>query len=53
MPAVKGANLTAKFLLEAAALAAFAYWGTTIGSGAVWVGVAIGAPLLAPALELP
>jgi hypothetical protein len=44
---VRAANLVLKFLLELAAIAAFAYWGTTVGHGAVSVIVAIAAPVLA------
>lgn len=47
---MKAANLAAKFILELAALAAFAYWGGTVGSGAVSVVIAICAPLLAAVL---
>jgi hypothetical protein len=47
---IAGANLLLKFLLELAALAAFAYWGGTVGDGAVSVLVAIAAPALAAAL---
>jgi hypothetical protein len=47
---VKAANLAAKFTLELAALAAFAYWGGTVGSGAVSVLIAICAPLLVAVL---
>jgi hypothetical protein len=36
-----------KFVLELAAVAAFAYWGGTVGSGAVSVVLAIAAPLVA------
>jgi|SRR5947209_5635190 len=43
---MKSVNLAAKFVLELAALAAFAYWGSTIGSGIAPVAVAIAAPLL-------
>jgi hypothetical protein len=47
---VKAANLGAKFLLELAALASFAYWGASIGSGATSVVIAIAAPILAAVL---
>ena len=47
---LKAGNLAAKFVLELAALAAFAYWGATIGSGATAVLVAVAAPLAAAAL---
>jgi hypothetical protein len=47
MAIVRSANLLAKFLLELAALASFAYWGGTVGSGAISVVVAIAAPLAA------
>jgi hypothetical protein len=43
---VRSLNLVVKFLLELAALAAFAYWGSKIGSGVATVVVAIGAPLV-------
>jgi hypothetical protein len=42
---MKAANLALKFLLELAALAAFAYWGAKTGSGAVSILLAIAAPL--------
>jgi hypothetical protein len=42
---VKAANLALKFALELAALAAFAYWGTTLGGAAVPVFAAVAAPL--------
>ena len=45
-PGVAAANLALKFLLELAAIAAFAYWGATTGSGAVPVVLAISAPAL-------
>lgn len=41
---MKPANLALKFLLELGALAAFAYWGTQTGSGAVSVVLTIAAP---------
>jgi hypothetical protein len=47
MAAVRSLNLLAKFLLELVAVAAFAYWGGTVGSGAVSVVVALGAPITA------
>ena len=50
MVAVSAANLALKFALEIAALVAFAYWGGTVGSGAVPVLLGIGAPLLAAIL---
>jgi hypothetical protein len=40
---VRGANLALKFLLELAAVAALAYWGTTIDGGLVGVLIAIAA----------
>jgi hypothetical protein len=43
---VRAANLTLKFLLELAAIAAFAYWGASVGHGGVAVLVAIAAPTL-------
>jgi hypothetical protein len=42
---VKAANLALKFGLELAALAAFAYWGTTVGGAAVSALAAVAAPL--------
>jgi Protein of unknown function (DUF2568) len=42
---MKPANLALKFGLELAALAAFAYWGTTLHGAAVSALVAIAAPL--------
>jgi hypothetical protein len=42
---VKPANLALKFGLELAALAAFAYWGTTLHGAAVSALVAVAAPL--------
>ena len=42
---VRAANLALKFGLELAALAAFAYWGTTIGGVAVSVLAAVAVPL--------
>jgi hypothetical protein len=47
MALVRAANLTAKFLLELAAIAALAYWGTTVGGGAVPVVAAVLAPAVA------
>ena len=47
VPALKAANLAVKFVLEVAAVAAFAHWGATVAGGAVSVVIAIGAPLLA------
>jgi len=41
MQTLKTANLALKFLLELAAFAAFAYWGTTVGTGVASVLVAI------------
>lgn len=43
-------SLALAFLLELAAFAAFAYWGASVGSGAVSVVLAIAAPALAIAL---
>jgi hypothetical protein len=45
LTALAKTNLLLKFLLELAALAAFAYWGGTVGDGAVSVLVAIAAPV--------
>jgi Protein of unknown function (DUF2568) len=47
---VKSANLAVKFLLELAAFAAFAYWGTQTGTGATPVVLAIVAPVAAIAI---
>jgi len=47
MAALKAINLAVKFLLEIAALVAFAWWGGTVGHGAVSVLMAVAAPLLA------
>lgn len=43
-------SLALKFVVELAAFAAFAYWGASVGSGAVAVLLAIAAPALAIAL---
>ena len=40
-------NLTFRFLLEFAALAAMAYWGSTQHDGVMRIVAAVGAPLLA------
>jgi hypothetical protein len=57
---LRALSLALKFLIELAAFATFAYWGTRVGSGAVSVAPAIAAPamaivlwtrLAAPALE--
>lgn len=47
---LQSANLAVKFALELAALGAFAYWGTTVGSGVGAVLLAIAAPLAAGTL---
>jgi Protein of unknown function (DUF2568) len=47
---LKTSNLALKFLLELAAFAALAYWGTTVGEGDTPILVAIAAPALATAL---
>jgi hypothetical protein len=44
---MRAANLTLKFLLELAMVAAFALWGATVGSGAESVLTAIVAPAAA------
>jgi len=45
---MKAANLALRFLLELAALAAFAYWGATgPWSSSVRVGLAVGTPAVA------
>jgi hypothetical protein len=43
---LKAANLALKFTLELAAIASFAYWGATTGSGALPVLLAIAAPAI-------
>ncbi len=43
---IKPANLALKFLLELAALAAFAIWGADAASGALAIALAIAAPLV-------
>lgn len=47
---MKAANLALKFALELAAVVAFGYWGATVGSGAIPVVLAIGAPAAAVVL---
>jgi hypothetical protein len=47
---LRGANLAVKFLLELAAFAAFAYWGTTVADGVVGVLTAIAAATTSIAL---
>lgn len=47
---LKNLNLVLKFLLELAAFAALAYWGSTVGSGVVSVLLAVAAPVVAIAL---
>lgn len=47
---MRPANLAAKFVLELAALAAFAYWGSTVASGIAAVIIAVGAPLVVAVL---
>jgi hypothetical protein len=47
---VKPANLLAKFGLELAALASFAYWGGTVASGVAAVVIAVAAPLVVAVL---
>jgi hypothetical protein len=47
---LQSANLAVKFALELAALGAFAYWATTVASGAGAVLLAIAAPLAAGTL---
>jgi hypothetical protein len=44
-PPVKAANLALRFALELAALAAFAYWGTTLHGTAVSALAAVAVPL--------
>jgi hypothetical protein len=50
MASLKAINLGLKFLLELAAIAAFAYWGATAGGGVGAVALAIAAPAVAIAL---
>jgi hypothetical protein len=45
--ALKTANLALKFLLELAAIAAFAAWGASVGSGAGAIALAIAAAAIA------
>jgi hypothetical protein len=47
VPTLRAANLALKFLLELGAIAAFAYWGANSGDGALWVVLAIVAPVAA------
>ncbi len=47
LTALKAGNLAVKFALEIAAIAAFAYWGATIGNGIVSVLLAVAAPMVA------
>jgi hypothetical protein len=47
---LKASNLALKFFLELAAFAALAYWGTTVGDGAVSVLLAVATPAVAIAL---
>ena len=47
---LRSANLGVKFLLELAAFAAFAYWGSGAGGGALPVVLAVVAPAVAIAL---
>jgi hypothetical protein len=47
---VRAFSLALMFVVELAAFAAFAYWGASVGSGAVAVLLAIAAPALAIAL---
>ena len=47
---LKASNLALKFFLELAAFAALAYWGATVGEGAVAVLLAVAAPAVAIAL---
>ncbi len=46
MSMVRGVNSGISFALELAMLAAFAYWGFTVGDGLVAWGLAIALPLL-------
>lgn len=47
MTSVRAINLAIKFGLEVVAVAAFAYWGTTIGGVATAIVLGIAAPLVA------
>jgi hypothetical protein len=47
MSGLKATNLALKFLLELAALAAFAYWGANIANGPLKVLLAVAAPVTA------
>jgi Protein of unknown function (DUF2568) len=47
---MRSANLLLKFGLELAALAAFAYWGSTLHGVVVSVAVAVASPLVAAVL---
>ena len=50
MTALRAANLGLKFILELAAIASFAYWGGTVGTGAISILVALATPLAAAVL---
>jgi hypothetical protein len=50
MNAIEDANLALKFLLELAAVAAFAFWGASVDGTAVAVLLAIVVPVVAVAL---
>ncbi len=47
MAVLRAANLALKFLLELAAIASFAVWGASTGSGAASILLAIAAPAVA------
>jgi hypothetical protein len=47
---LKASNLALKFFLELAAFAALAYWGASVGEGAVSVLLAVATPAVAIAL---
>ena len=46
MTVLKAPNLALKFLLELAAIAAFAYWGASVGGTAISVLLAVATPAL-------
>jgi Protein of unknown function (DUF2568) len=50
MTILRAANLALKFVLELAAIAAFAYWGSTAGGGLLSVLLTILAPVVAVVL---
>jgi hypothetical protein len=50
MHGIRGATLTVRFLCELGMLAAFAYWGSQVGDGAMGLVLGIAAPLLTVAI---